>query len=226
MTFARLLLALALLAASSTLHAQRFNKPKEYDGLRDGTWEASLLVGNQASLDVTGDGGSTVAIDSQLGWGITMGWNMTPHWNFSYRFFMANPNYTATLVPDQPDAQPLVFSYDLDRYSNQVNASYNFLRGPLTPYVSAGIGWTNIDSNVPEGPPATGCWWDPWWGYICYTEYSTYSTSGFSYNLGLGLRWDINGAFWLRGAWNREFYSADRGNLDFETMTLEAGLMW
>ena len=44
--------------------------------------------------------------------------------------------------------------------------------------------------------------------------------------MGLGLRWDINGALWMRGTWNREFFSADRADLDFDTLTLEAGLMW
>jgi len=30
----------------------------------------------------------------------------------------------------------------------------------------------------------------------------------------------------MRGSYNREFYSADRADLDFDTYALELGLMW
>jgi hypothetical protein len=225
----RLIILLALLVISSTAHAQRFNQKRDYEGLRDGTFEASLLIGSQGSLDVTGDGGSTVAFDSDFAWGFTFGWNWTPNVNLSYRFMLAKPGYTATIVPadpDNPDAPAQDISYTADRYSNQVNLTYNFFKSPLTPYVQAGLGWSKLDSNVPSQPPDVGCWWDPWYGYICFTDWSTYGTSGFSYNLGLGLRWDVNGALFFKGAYNREFFSADRASFDFDTLTLEVGLMW
>ena len=114
----------------------------------------------------------------------------------------------------------------MTKYAHQFNVTYHFLKGPLTPYVQAGAGWTTLDSNIISRPPVTGCWWDPWWGYICTTTWTTYDTTKFSYNAGLGLRWDINAAVFMRGAWNREFVSTDNGNLDFDTLTLEAGLMW
>ena len=100
------------------------------------------------------------------------------------------------------------------------------LQGPLTPFLQAGVGWTKLDSNILNRPPTTGCWWDPWWGWICATEWSTYETTKFSYNLGLGLRWDVNGALFLRGAYNREWVDVDRGSLDFDMLTMEVGLMW
>lgn len=217
---------LALLVISSTAHAQRFKQQRDYEGLRDGTWEASLLVGSQGSLDVTGEGGSTVGFDSDFAWGFTFGWNWTPNLNFSYRFMLAKPGYTAAIVPEDTQLPTQNFNYSADRYSNQVNATYHFFKGPLTPYVQAGLGWSKLDSNVPSQPPSVGCWWDPWWGYICVSDWSTYGTSGFSYNLGLGLRWDVNGALFLKGAYNREFFSADRADFDFDTLTLEVGLMW
>jgi len=221
-----LLVLLALLTFTTSLHAQRFNKKQEYEGLRDGTWEASLLIGSQSSLSETGDNGSSVDFDSEFAWGFTIGWNWTPKWNFSYRFMLAKPDYTANIVPEDVETQGRIVSYSADRYSNQISGTYHFLNRPLTPYVQAGIGWTKVDSNVPDQPPISGCWWDPWWGYICDSYWSTYDTSGFSYSLGLGVRWDVNGALFLRGAWNREYYSADRVDLDFDTLTLEAGLMW
>lgn len=226
MTFQRLIVLLLLLAASSSLHAQRFNQQSTPSGVRDGTGEASLLIGNQGSLDVTGDNGSSVDIDSALGWGLTFGWNWTSKWNFSYRFMLAKPDYTAVVVPENAALPAQTFSYSANRYSNQLNATYHFFDAALTPYVQAGIGYTKLDSNVPSAPPDVDCWWDPWWGYICLSDWSTYDAAGFSYNLGLGLRWDVNGALFMRGAWNREFFSGDRADFDFDTLTLELGLMW
>jgi len=226
MTLKRLTLLLVLLAMTTSVHAQRFNQKRVYEGLRDGTWEASVLLGAQGSLSASGDNGSAVDLDSALAWGFTIGWNLSPNWNFSWRFTMAKPDYLATLVPEDPETPTRTLEYSADRYSNQVSATYNFLRRPLTPYIQAGIGWAKLDSNVTNRPPVTGCWWDPWWGYICETTWSTYNASGFSYNLGLGLRWDMNEALFLRGSYNREFFSGDRADFDFDTIALEIGLMW
>ena len=221
----QLLALLALLLLTSTAHAQRFNKKVDLEDTRDGRWEAALSVSSQDSLTVTGDSGSSLDFDSELGWGFTLGWNWTRKWHLSWKFLLAKPGYTATLVAEDPADPPQTLAYTADRYSNQFNLTYHFLQGRLTPYVQVGAGWAKLDSNIPDRPPATGCWWDPWWGYICATDWSTYDASGFSYNVGLGLRWDL-GALFLRGSYSREFFSADRADFDFDTLTLEAGLMW
>ena len=44
MTLKRLIVLLLLLSMTSSVYAQRFNQKREYEGLRDGTWEASLLL--------------------------------------------------------------------------------------------------------------------------------------------------------------------------------------
>ena len=223
MMLKRFALVLVLLLLSSSLQAQRFNKKADYDGLRDGNWEAALLVGNQSGVSAAAENGASLDIDSEFGWGFTLGWNMTPKWHFSWRFMLSKPGYSATIVPEDPEMVPQTLNYTASRYSNQLNATYHFLRGPLTPYIQAGIGYAKLDSNIPSQPPVVGCWWDPWWGYICVSDWKTYNASEFTYNVGLGLRWDVNGALFVRGSWNREFFSTD---LDFDTLNLEAGLMW
>jgi len=226
MTVKRIFILFVLLVLSTSLHAQRFNKKQIQDGQRQGQFEATLLVQSSQGTSKDFEQGQSLDIDSSIGWGFTVGWNWTEKLNLAYKFTMNKPDYSAVIVPEDPDLPPQTINYELTKYAHQLNVTYHFLKGPLTPYIQAGAGWTTLDSNIISRPPVTGCWWDPWWGYICTTTWTTYDTTKFSYNAGLGLRWDINAAVFMRGAWNREFVSTDNGNLDFDTLTLEAGLMW
>jgi opacity protein-like surface antigen len=231
MTPYRLLLIAALLLATTTVHAQRFNTKKIHEDPRDGRWEVSLLVQQQGSADVTGEEGSSAEIDSELGWGLTIGYNLTANWNFQYKFTLVKPDYRATLVPQPPEDPeeeapgPQTFEWGMTKYAHALNATYHFSRGPLTPFLQLGAGFVRLDSNVVRDV-VTGCWWDPWWGYICDTQLRTYESSEFAYNAGLGLRWDFNPSLFMRGSYNREWVDTDAGGLDFDTLSLELGLMW
>ena len=225
MTIKRLIILLVLLTLSASVHAQRFNQ-KIHDSERYRSWEVTLLTQYQTGTDLEGEQGSTIDIDSSVGWGFGFGWNLTEKWNFSYRFSLNKPDYSATIVPEDPEDPAQTIDYKMSKSSHQFNVTYNFLRGPVTPYIQAGVGWTKLDSNIISRPPTTGCWWDPWWGYVCATTWETYKTSEFTYNAGLGLRWDINPLIFLRGTYNRQFIKVDSGNLDFDTVTLEGGFMW
>lgn len=226
MNIKHLVTLLLLLTLSASVEAQRFNKKKVHDNHREQTWEVTLLLQNQTSFSEDYEGGSSIEIDSSLGFGFGIGWNWTEYVNLSYRFSLNKPDYTAVIVPDDPEQVPQVVSYTMSNYSNQFNVTYNILRGRFTPFIQAGIGWTKLDSNIPEQPPQVDCWWDPWWGYICINDWKTYKTSQFTYNVGVGLRWDINGALFLRGSYNREFISLDNGNTNLDTLTVEGGIMW
>ena len=232
MTVKRLFILFLLLIFTASAHAQRFNTKTVNDGPRQGQWEASLLTTYQNSFDEDGEGGSAIEVDDALGFGFTVGWNMTNKWNFQFKFAMNEPDYVATLVPEQPEdpdepaLPPFDLNHSLTKYASAFNATYHFFDGPLTPFVQGGIGWTMLDTNVPSQPPSTGCWWDPWWGWICNTTWKTYDTTRFSYNLGIGGRWDVNGALFLRGSYNREWVDLKGGTMEFDVLTMEAGLMW
>jgi len=225
MNIKHLVVLLALLMLSTSVQAQRFNK-KVHDNHRERTWEAGLLLQHQTSVSEEFEGGSTLDIDSSTGFGFFIGWNWTEHVNLSWRFALNKPGYTAYIVPQEGGEVPQVLSYKMSNYTNQFNFTYNFMSGRFTPYIQAGLGWTKLDSNVPEAPPEITCWWDPWWGYICIDQWKTYKTSQFTYNLGLGLRWDINNAFFTRATYNREFIKLDSGSTNLDTITLEGGVMW
>ena len=229
MTIKRLFIFALLLIVSTTAHAQRFNKKNVYDDLRHGQWESSLLVKSTSGLDLVGDNGSTMDVDDSIGWGFTIGYNLSANWNFAYKFSLNKHDYTAAIVTDPEDGgDPVAINIDheMDKYAHAANVTWHWFDGPLTPYLEGGIGYGKIDTNVPSQPPTTGCWWDPWWGYICDTQWKTYDTSEFTYNLGIGVRWDINGALFMRGSYNREWMSVDAGDLEFDTLSFDVGLMW
>ena len=74
------------------------------------------------------------------------------------------------------------------------HGTYNILSGNFTPFVTAGLGWTYIDTNIPSGLPESFCWYYPWWGQYCGTYVPTHDTTKFSYNAGAGLRLDVGTA--------------------------------
>jgi len=224
----RVTLILLLLLSSSAVLAQYDNPKKERAqfGSRDGRFETSVILAYQSGISEEGEGGSSLDIDGNAGWGVTFGWNWTAKLHLQYRLTSNEPKYLAVIVPDEPDALPQDIERKMSKFSHRLNASYHFMGGGFSPFVTGGIGYTKLDSNFPKGPPQVGCWWDPWWGYICFGEYNTFSTSEFTYNVGVGARWDINNAIFTRAEYNREFISLDNGTLDFDTFSLEVGLMF
>jgi len=205
----RVSLILLLMIFSSVAMAQSY-------GSREGRWEGSFLVNYQNGQDESYQSGSAIDIDSVAGWGFTFGWNWTSKVNLSYSFMVNKPDYSAVIVPD--GGVPQTIDHELSKYSNHFNATYNFLDGDFTPFV--------IGSNVADGLPEVGCWWDPWWGYICYQDWDTYSETEFTYKLGAGFRWDFDSSMFTRAAYTREFVSVKGGDLNFDMATLEIGWMF
>ena len=224
----RFFLFALLLLSSTVVLAQYDNRQKERSkfGSRDGRFETSVILAFQTGMDESSEGGSSLEIDSATGWGISIGWNWTARLNLQYRLLSTSPRYRAVIVPEDPDALTQTVEHKMSKYSHQLNATYHFMKGPFTPFVVGGIGYGTLDSNIASEPPVVGCWWDPWWGYICTGEWETFKASEFTYNIGVGLRWDINNAFYSRALYSREFISLKNGSLDFDTATLEVGLMF
>jgi len=190
---------------------------------RSERWEASFQLLGQSSEDFGGPSGSGVSIDSDVGFGFGLTYNFNEHFALGGDFQFFNPDYNATLIDDM--GQPVMIDAEADFFTGQFRGTWNFFKGPLTPYVEGGVGWTYADSNIIDQPPITGCWFDPWWGYICDTFFSTYDDTSFSYSIGGGVRWDITPAFGLRGGYSRlmlDFENASKA--DFDTGRLD--LIW
>ncbi|MBD3855301.1 MAG: porin family protein, partial [Acidobacteria bacterium] len=86
-----------------------------------------------------------------------------------------------------------------------------------------------IDTNIPSGPPTTGCWWDPWWGYVCYSSYPTETTDAFSYQALLGIRYEFdNDRTFLRLGYTSQWmsFSSASGTPRFDVVVLDIGWMF
>jgi hypothetical protein len=123
----------------------------------------------------------------------------------SVDFGWNSPSYDAKIASADTPGTFRRESSDLSTSSIQLNLHYYFIAGPVTPYVSAGLGSTFIDSNIANGAATGTCWWDPYWGYTCSSSQPTYSTNSFP-TRAVGIRWDISAVF-LRAA------SASNGRL-------------
>ena len=213
----RFVLLIVLISISSSVFAQRFTKPSYF---RASQWEFSILANQSNSQSEEFEGGAALDIDSNVGWGFTIGYNWNARLNFQYKFTTNKPGYNATIITEEGES--LSIDHKLTKNSNSINASWNILARKITPFIQGGVGWTKIDSNILSVPPTTGCWWDPWWGYVCATTWDTYSTTRFSYTLGLGVRWDISRHWYTKAMFSREWIQTDN-KLEFDNMSLDVG---
>jgi len=191
---------------------------------RGDEWNVSLEVLYQGSESASGENGSGVELDDDWGLGFALAYNFNNHLALGGEFNFLNPSYKYTVVPDEPNPTPETISNRASLFNAMLRGTYNILSGPVTPFVDVTLGWAHIDSNVADSPPITGCWWDPWWGYICQPFWSTYSSSGVTYGGGVGLRWDFSRDMFLRASYSR--MKADFGTSDeptFDIGRLEIG---
>ena len=184
-------------------------------GDRAKSWDVGVQVSNIGSQTLDGTMGSFINIDSEFGFGFWGTYNFSNRLGLGFDFNWTQPRYTARFVPEN-GTTPIDVNHRMDLFTFQGKGVFNLLEGPVTPYVEAGFGWTRVDSNVASTPPTTGCWWDPWWGYICSSFYSTYGDTVTSYSGAVGLRWDINRYYTMRAAYGLLVLDTRSGAADAE----------
>lgn len=221
-----LLPCLAIVAACFTAgaaDAQSFGASKP--GNRADHWEA--YAGGRYIFSETVDfkGGSTIDSDDDLGFAFGMGYNIDDHWLVGGELNWSNVDYKGVLKSASSPGATSKLSGEYETFALSANLTYHFIDGPLTPYVSANLGYTWVDSNIADGPPQTGCWWDPWWGYICDTWVDTKSAESLSYGLGAGVRWEFSRGGFLRASYNQRWLDFDEasGTPNFGGVFLDIG---
>jgi opacity protein-like surface antigen len=173
---------------------------------RSQKWEFIFDVNYQDSYGIDFEGGSSANTDSDFGFSMGAGYHFNNRLQVQFLIDWMTIDYDATIASgDIPPNPSFDVRGEMETFTPRVNAVFNLMEGNFTPYISAGIGWSFVDTNIPEGPPQTGCWWDPWWGYICTTYQNTRETDEFAYQAGVGVRWDINRGFAMRLGYEKQW---------------------
>lgn len=209
-------LALALLAGATAAEAQD----------REGRWEFTLGGAYQLGADLESEAGGTLETDDDFGLAVMGGYHFTDSFATTFGFMWSDVGYDGTVIGD--DGGSIGVSGSYEAWAMSGNAIWHLMDGPVTPYLGAGLGWTWIDTNVPTGPPQTGCWWDPWWGYVCYTDYPTKTTDAFSYQATLGLRWEFNPSTFSRLSYTSQWTDVDNASTTprFDVVMVEIGWLF
>jgi len=209
-------LMLALIGGATAAYAQD----------REDRWEFTLGMFDQLGSDLDFDGGTTVATDDDFGFLTTVGYNFSDRLATSFNFQYAGIDYDANVIDEDGDA--IGISGSFDTWALSANVVLNLMEGPFTPYVGGGVGWTWIDTNVPTGLPDTVCWWDPWYGYICYTDYPTKTNDALSYQATLGLRYEFNDRTFMRFGYTSQWLDLDNSDSAprFDVIGLEIGWLF
>jgi opacity protein-like surface antigen len=217
------LIGVATAALALGLAAPAFAQKRSAD--RAGTAEFGLQLMDFSGTHADGIHGASLDVEGDLAWGFVGGYNFTNKFQLGGEMSWASPDYRLKLVPDSGSPFPTV-NANLDVSTFILKGTFNFFDGPLTPYAEVGAGWVHIDSNVVSGTPSTGCWWDPWWGYVCTTFYDTYADTRTAWTYALGVRWDISDSIALRASYGYLDLDTSHATKDVSLDTWRAELVW
>src|SRR5262245_9083845 len=159
----------------------------------------------------TFDGGSTARTDT--GFGLTLGYafNFDQHKALGIEVAWADQDYRATVVPGIGNGNASTdIRGTLETWTVRFLGNYYFMEGNFTPFVTGGLGWTYLDTNIPTGLPQNVCWYYPWYGTYCGTYVPTATSTKFSYNAGLGLRFEL-GKGYVRALANQQWMDVGGG---------------
>lgn len=163
-------------------------------------WETRLGVTYQNKADADFEGGTTAEFATSTGFLVGIGYDLTSHFEVGANVSYDQRDYDASVAGDDP-GEVFPVSGRLDTIGVVFDLTYNLMSGPFTPFLVAGVGWNWVDTRIATGPPQIGCWWNPWYGYVCTSFQDTKSVDGLAYQLGAGLRYHFNDSFSLSGSY-------------------------
>jgi outer membrane receptor protein involved in Fe transport len=201
--------------------------PAAFAQERAQTAEFGLQLVDMDGGTVDGTHGTQLNFDSDLAWGITGGYNITERLYVGGEWNWASPDYVLRRTPDVGGSLIPLVNAQADVSTLLFKAAFNFIEGPLTPYVEVGAGWTTTDSNVViPGSGSSGCWWDPWWGYVCSSWYDTYSDTRSTWTYAVGFRWDLSDSIALRASYGERNVDTNYALDDITIDDLRFELAW
>jgi len=172
------------------------------------------------------DGGSKLKTDDDLGASLYFGYRFNPKVELNFLLDWNQVNYDGDLQSASFPGLSASVHGDMETFAFRINGVYNFIDGPLTPFVSGGLGYSWIDTNIPTGQVQVGCWWDPWYGQICTPYQPTKSVDAFTYQAGLGARWDITDYFTMRFTWEHSWFDIPKASSTPGWDQIKIGAVW
>ena len=198
------------------------------DSQRALRWQFSVPVTFVSGTTFDAQEGTNFKLNDDVGWGFGFGYNLNQHFMVGADFTWLSANYTAHMSVDNNGDQRPDTTVDaagtLDVGNFQLVGQYNIMKGRFSPFLRANFGWAWIDSNIPSGPPVGGCWWDPWYGYVCSSSQPTYGSTRFAYGVAGGLRGELTDRFYLEASYNVIWLeTSNSGTPSFDGVRVAAG---
>jgi opacity protein-like surface antigen len=179
---------------------------------REPGWDYGADIIYQDSQDISFTGGSSVSLDNDVGIALAFGYRFNERFELTFGLDWNTVDYDFDVASGSMGILGFSGSGDLESWTPSIGLNVNILEGDFTPYVNGSVGWAFIDTNIPDAPPETACWWDPWWGYYCGTFQSTRSIDELTYDLGIGVRWDVTDVITLRFGYERHWIDIGEAN--------------
>ncbi len=109
-------------------------------------------------------------------------------------------------------------------FNGRLNLEFTPLPAPISPVVTAGIGFNNFETAIPGASPEIYCtpgvfyWW-------CGHVVPTFNETAFSYNAGVGGRIDISRALFIKLMWGITWaqFGGISGTRHIDQVTLQIG---
>jgi len=179
---------------------------------RSGSWQVSFTPQYITSQSLTFGSKGHVDFNDRSGWGFGVGYNISDFITLDLNFMSSTGSYNGSVN----ETNGTISTYSGSMYSSSVDlaVTYNIIDDAFTPYLSANIGSSFVDSGIPTGNYYGGTCYDPWYDYYypCYGA-ETHTTVKFHYGAGAGLRYDFKNRLFVKGGLNVNV-------LDFNTDTL------
>ena len=185
-------------------------------------WEASIGFLQQGGEDIGFNNGASLRTDDDIGVVFGVGYNFNSKLDLIVGFESVTVGYDLVRQSATTPGVTQQIIGDYESFAPVVKLNYNFLNRSFTPFVTAGVGWSFIDTNIPTGDVFVDCWFDPWYGYFCAPFAETKTTEALTYQAGIGARWKINEIYGLRFEYNKQWVDFDgsRGTPNFDQFKL------
>ena len=209
-----LALGVLLLFLSSVTNARRLDD-------FEFTFQVPYFYGQEIGFE----GGTTVDVKDDVGFGFGLGYNYTENMAFRGTINWNSTKYDGARVLDNGLGTIEYTDGRIDIFTSTVGNDFYLTKGNFSPYINVNLGWARVDSNVSDGSASTICWWDPWFGYVCNAFLSTYEQDSWFYGAGVGLRMNINNSNFLRISYNARWLEFDNasGSDAFDSVNVEFG---